>query len=112
MSEIEIERRLQLHILNLCLAVVGKQEGDVSLCKQNIIREVKKMIERLRAELNSDRPLGQNWPNAYYEMKAKNGRLRAVLQDALTAIEERWGAVGSPPHLLEQIREALGDETK
>lgn len=27
-----------------------------------------------------DRPLGQNWPNAYYEMKAKYERLREALK--------------------------------
>jgi hypothetical protein len=34
--------------------------------------------------------------------------MKAVLQDCLTAMEERWGAVGSPPHLLDQIRAVLG----
>ena len=34
-------------------------------------------------------------------------RLRAMLKDCQTAMEERWGAVGSPPHLLGQIRKVL-----
>ena len=38
-------------------------------------------------------------------------RLRAVLRDARTAIEERWGVISSPPHLLEEIRQALGHGT-
>jgi hypothetical protein len=38
---------------------------------------------------------------------AEIDRLRAVLRDAQTAMEERWGITGSRPHLLEKIRQAL-----
>jgi hypothetical protein len=48
MDKVVIERRLQPHIFYLCLAVVGKQEGDISLAKENLIREVEKLVEECR----------------------------------------------------------------
>ncbi len=47
----------------------------------------------------SDRPLGQNWPNAYYEMKERAGLLRAEverLEAALHAIAIK-SLVAQPP---------------
>lgn len=44
----------------------------------------------------SDRPLGTNWPNAYYEMKAENERLRAALVP-FAQIAEKYTHDGLPP---------------
>jgi hypothetical protein len=47
MDKIVIERRLQIHILNLCLAVAGKREGNIALCKENLIHEVYRMTAEI-----------------------------------------------------------------
>jgi hypothetical protein len=40
----DIERRLQLHILNLCLAATAGKQGDIRECKGMIVREVERII--------------------------------------------------------------------
>jgi hypothetical protein len=62
-------------------------------------------IEQLQADFNDCNSERARW-------RAEAERLRAVLRDAQTAVDERWGAIGSPPHLVGQIREVLGDEQK
>lgn len=44
MSEKQIEERLRLHILNLCLAALTKRDGDLTTCKRNLVAEVAKMM--------------------------------------------------------------------
>ena len=63
--------------------------------------------ERLRGEVKH---WSEHESEAWLAMKAELDSLRAVLKDCLTVIEELWGAVGSPPHLLDQIRAVLGVE--
>jgi hypothetical protein len=43
MDRVVIERRLTMHIFNLCLAVAGKKEGDIALCKDSLLYEVEKI---------------------------------------------------------------------
>ena len=74
-------------------------EKNYILGKRDMLAE----IERLSAE--------RNFNAARIDaLEDEIARLRAVLKDCRTAMEERWGAVGSPPHLLGQIRAALEDD--
>lgn len=57
MDKIAIERHLRLHILNLCLAVAGERDGDIELCKKNLVHEVKKMIDGPRLRQSADKGL-------------------------------------------------------
>lgn len=40
MTDEQIEKRLQLHILNLCLAGAAGKEGDIKQAKGALVREV------------------------------------------------------------------------
>ena len=44
MNSKDIERRLRLPLTNLCLAVVGGQEGDLRDTKAEIIRQVELIV--------------------------------------------------------------------
>lgn len=43
-TEQDIERRLRLHIANLCFATVGARENDIRECKGAIVREVVRIV--------------------------------------------------------------------
>lgn len=40
----QIESALRLHVLNLCLAAVGKQEGTITLAMKGLHDQVETMI--------------------------------------------------------------------
>jgi hypothetical protein len=40
----DIERHLEMHILNLCIASVVGKEGDRAECKRNLIDAVEKIV--------------------------------------------------------------------
>ena len=44
MTEQQIEQRLRLHFLNICLAAVAGREGDLRKCKELLVAEVAKMM--------------------------------------------------------------------
>jgi hypothetical protein len=45
-----IERRLRLHMANMCMAVIGGEKGDLRLCKEALLREV----ERIASDAEND----------------------------------------------------------
>lgn len=51
MTEKQIEERLRLHILNLCLAVIVKRDGDLTVCKRLLVAEVAKMMREQGAHV-------------------------------------------------------------
>lgn len=44
MSPDKIERRLQLHMINLCLAAVGRREGDIRTASEMLLAEVANLM--------------------------------------------------------------------
>ena len=44
MTEQQVEARLKLHILNICLAAVTCREDDLRLCRHRLVSEVTKML--------------------------------------------------------------------
>jgi aspartate/glutamate racemase len=67
-DKIVIERRLRLHILNLCLAVAGEKEGDISIGKELLIHEV----EKIAADARADR---ENLHQRVKELLSENAKL-------------------------------------
>ena len=45
----DVSRRLEMHILNLCLAAAAGKEGDIGLCRNNLLDEVEKMVREAKA---------------------------------------------------------------
>lgn len=43
-TDADIERRLQLHIFNLCLAASAGKQGDIRECKGMLVREVARIV--------------------------------------------------------------------
>ena len=44
MTERQIEERLRPHILAICLAVIARRDGDLTICKRALVAEVAKMM--------------------------------------------------------------------
>lgn len=44
MTDEQIEKRLQLHILNICLAAVAGKQDDLKQCKGMLVREVARIV--------------------------------------------------------------------
>jgi hypothetical protein len=44
MTDERIEKRLQLHIMNLCLAATAGKEGDLREAKGMLVREVARIV--------------------------------------------------------------------
>jgi hypothetical protein len=53
MDKQAIERRLRGHILNLCLAVAGKQKNDIAVGKAFLVDEVERIVNDAKRQVLS-----------------------------------------------------------